>query len=86
MTDETAHDGASGDDTLRGGAGADNFVFDPNHGNDVVADFTDGKDLIDLSAFSTISGFSDLTLTSGRERGHHRPHRARRRNGAALGS
>ena len=64
MTEETAHDGASGDDTLTGGAGADTFVFDPNHGNDVVTDFTDGEDLIDLSAFSTISGFSDLTVTS----------------------
>ena len=64
MTGETAHDGASGDDTLTGGAGADHFVFDPNHGNDVVTDFTDGEDLIDLSAFSTISGFSDLTVTS----------------------
>ena len=64
MTGETAHDGASGDDTLTGGAGADHFVFDPNHGNDVVTDFTDGEDLIDLSAFSTISGFSDLTMTS----------------------
>ena len=64
MTDETAHDGASGDDTLTGGAGADTFVFDPNHGNDVVTDFTDGEDVIDLSEFSTISGFSDLTVTS----------------------
>ena len=62
MTDETAHDGASGDDTITGGA--DTFFFDLNHGNDVVTNFTDGKDLIDLSAFSTISGFSDLTLTS----------------------
>ena len=65
MTDETAHDWASGDDTITGGAGADTFVFDSNHGNDVVTDFTDGEDLIDLSAFSTISGFSDLTVTSG---------------------
>ena len=64
MTDETAHDGTSGDDTLTGGAGADTFVFDPNHGNDVVTDFTNGEDLIDLSEFSTISGFSDLTVTS----------------------
>ena len=64
MTDDTAHDGASSDDTITGGVGADAFVFDPGHGNDVVTDFTDGKDLIDLSAFSTISGFSDLTITS----------------------
>ena len=64
MTDETAHDWAAYDDTITGGAGADNFVFDSNHGNDVITDFTDGEDLIDLGAFSTISGFSDLTLTS----------------------
>ena len=64
MTDETAYDGTSGDDTLTGGAGADTFVFDPNHGNDVVTDFTNGEDVIDLSEFSTISGFSDLTVTS----------------------
>ena len=64
MTDETAHDGASGDDTLTGAAGADTFVFDSNHGNVVVTDFTDGEDLIDLSPISGISGFQDLTITA----------------------
>ena len=67
MTDETAHDEASGDDTLTGAAGADTFVFDSNHGNDVVTDFTNGEDVIDLSAFSTISDFSDLTVTSNED-------------------
>ena len=58
--------GTAGDDTLEGGAGADTFVFDPEDGsgNDTITDFTQGEDLIDLSAFSTISGFSDLTFTS----------------------
>ena len=64
MTDETAHDGASGDDTLTGAAGADTFVFDSNHGNDVVTDFTDGEDLVDLTQLSGIAGFDDLTITA----------------------
>ena len=61
--------GTAGDDTLEGGAGADTFVFDPEDGsgNDTITDFTQGEDLIDLSAFSTISGFSDLTFTSDDE-------------------
>ena len=61
--------GTAGDDTLAGGAGADTFVFDPEDGsgNDTITDFTQGEDLIDLSAFSTISGFSDLTFTSDDE-------------------
>ena len=64
MPDEATQDGTSGNDTLTGGAGADAFVFDPDHGNDVVTDFTNGEDVIDLSAFSSISDFSDLTITS----------------------
>ena len=64
MPDETTHDGASGNDTLRGGAGSDVFVFGPDHGNDVITDFTNGEDVIDLSAFSTIADFSDLIITS----------------------
>ena len=64
MPDEATHDGTSGNDTLTGAAGADAFVFGPDHGNDVIADFTNGEDVIDLSAFSTIADFSDLTITS----------------------
>ena len=54
----------SEDETLTGAAGADTFVFGPDNGDDVVVNFTDGEDLIDLSDFATISGFSDLTITS----------------------
>ena len=54
----------SGDDTLQGEDGADLFVFEPGHGNDTITGFTDGEDRIDLSAFSTISDFSDLAITS----------------------
>ena len=54
--------GLGGDDTLTGGAGADTFVFEAGHGDDTVTDFTDGEDLIDLSAFTGITQFSDLMV------------------------
>ncbi len=57
-------EGGDTDDTMTGGTGADIFVFVPGHGNDTVTDFTDGEDMIDLSAFSSISGFGDLTATA----------------------
>ena len=56
--------GLAGDDTLDGGEGADTFVFAPGHGNDTITDFADGKDMIDLSAFSGISAFGDLAFTA----------------------
>ena len=55
--------GLGGDDTLTGGEGYDTFVFAAGHGADTVTDFTDGVDLIDLSAFTGIAGYSDLTVT-----------------------
>ena len=57
-------DGGAGDDTLAGGSGSDTFVFAPGHGDDSISDFTDGEDLIDLSGFTGISGFDDLTVTA----------------------
>ena len=56
--------GGTGDDWLAGGSGDDTFVFEAGHGNDTIQDFTDGEDMIDLSAFNAISGFSDLTITN----------------------
>ena len=56
--------GGSGDDTLTGGAGADTFVFAAGHGNDMIRDFTDGEDTIDLTAITDIIGFEDLTITA----------------------
>lgn len=56
--------GGLGDDRLRGGAGndqlsgeegADVFVFDRRGGRDLVYDFTDGVDRLDLSAFDFAS-------------------------------
>ena len=61
--------GAGGDDTLNGGegddafygnAGADVFVFDPANGHDTIRDFTDGEDIIDLSAFGLVEGLGDV--------------------------
>ena len=56
-------DGGADDDTMWGGSGADSFVFQAGHGTDTIKDFTDGDDTIDLSAFTSITGFSDLTTT-----------------------
>ena len=55
--------GGAGGDDLTGGAGADTFVFESGHGDDTITDFTDGEDLIDLTGFAGIAGFSDLTVT-----------------------
>jgi len=49
-----------GNDTLTGGTGRDTFVFGLDSGLDTVTDFTDTKDMIDLTALG-LSGFSDLT-------------------------
>jgi Ca2+-binding RTX toxin-like protein len=52
-------DGGTGNDILTGGHGRDTFVFAPMvqnglaPGNDVVTDFKQGRDLIDLTAFNT---------------------------------
>ena len=56
--------GGEGNDQLIGGAGADTFVFGPNNGTDSIIDFSDGEDVIDLSAFEAISGFDDLYIWS----------------------
>ncbi len=63
--------GGTGDDILNGGAGNDRlyggydddtFIFDTGHGNDTIKDFTDGEDLIDLTAFD-LPGFGALTIS-----------------------
>ena len=46
---DTLYDSA-GDDTLTGGAGADIFIFGFLTGQDIITDFEDGIDKIDLSA------------------------------------
>ncbi|MEQ6202184.1 Calx-beta domain-containing protein [Sulfitobacter sp. HNIBRBA2951] len=49
--------GGSGDDILDGGAAADTFVFAPNYDTDVITDFEDDIDTLDLSAY----GFNNKT-------------------------
>ncbi len=54
--------GGKGDDRLVGGAGADIFIFDPQAGNDVIADFEDTTDLIDVKALGLSP--ADITITA----------------------
>jgi len=55
--------GGGGNDFLVGGAGADVFVFADGFGRDLIRDFVNGTDRIDLSAHSLSGGFDDLTIT-----------------------
>ena len=55
--------GGEGNDTLTGGADDDTFVFQAGHGTDRITDFTDGEDLIDVSALG-ITALSGLTFTT----------------------
>ena len=56
--------GGIGDDTLKGNGGADRFIFEHSNRDDVILDFTDGEDKIDLTDIG-LSGFNDLILSSG---------------------
>ena len=56
--------GGRGDDTLHGGWGDDTFAFTAGDRNDTIADFADGEDAIDLTMFTDITGFGDLTITA----------------------
>ena len=55
--------GGRDDDMLTGHGGSDTFVFNRRAGEDEITDFQNGKDKVDLSAF-TISNVSKL-ITSG---------------------
>ncbi|GHF70601.1 calcium-binding protein [Seohaeicola zhoushanensis] len=64
-------DGQEGDDVLNGGAGSDVyngglgndvFVFEADGVRDVIKDFEDGADLIDISAFG-VADFAALSMT-----------------------
>ena len=58
-------DGGPGTDSLMGGAGADTFVFAPGHGTDTLSDFSpEEEDWMDLTAFSTLTGVTALSLTA----------------------
>lgn len=53
-------DGGAGNDTLQGGTNNDSFVFRAGSGKDIVTDFTDAADLINLSFYEGIDDFGDL--------------------------
>ncbi|MDP5220077.1 Calx-beta domain-containing protein [Ruegeria sp. 2205SS24-7] len=55
--------GGTGDDTLTGGGGQDTFVFNATSGVDLIRDFRDGSDRIEITSGAT--SFSDLQITSG---------------------
>jgi hypothetical protein len=56
------HDGG-GSDQLLGGSGADVFVFSRDGRDDMIADFQDGLDRIDLTDWGRIYSASALTIT-----------------------
>ena len=53
--------GGAGNDDLTGGKGRDTFVHEPGGGHDTITDFSDRDDVLDLSAFTELGQFSDLT-------------------------
>lgn len=53
--------GGAGNDTLKGGGGADTFVFGPGSGDDLVRDFMDGADILQISGHS--GGFGSLVIS-----------------------
>lgn len=55
--------GGSGNEFMVGSAGADVFVFATGFGRDLIRDYVDGTDRIDLGAHSLTNGFEDLTIT-----------------------
>lgn len=57
--------GGAGRDRLAGGNGADRFTFIQSGGHDVVLDFSDGEDLLDVSAFglTAITQFMSITAS-----------------------
>jgi Ca2+-binding RTX toxin-like protein len=61
--------GGRGDDTLRGGADQDTFVFGRHGDDDRVADFADGTDRVDLSAFHFANAAAALAGAAGRSGG-----------------
>ncbi len=56
--------GGQGKDFLLGGAGADEFKFDDGWGEDVIADFAQGSDVMNLSEVSGTASINDLSITS----------------------
>ncbi|MDV6344150.1 cadherin-like domain-containing protein, partial [Nitrosomonas sp. Is37] len=57
--------GEKGDDKLTGGKGMDVFLFAKAGGNDIITDFANGIDKIQIAADTGKTSFSQLTITSG---------------------
>jgi Ca2+-binding RTX toxin-like protein len=60
--------GGRGNDALYGGSGADMFMFDTNHGADVIYDFEDGVDKIQFPVgldYSFAASGSSTLVTAG---------------------
>ncbi|WP_319823989.1 Ig-like domain-containing protein [Thalassovita sp.] len=67
-TEDDTLSGGLGDDTLTGGTGADRFVINKGDGIDVITDFEDGIDLLDLSSWDKTEAASAVigaTQTAG---------------------
>jgi Ca2+-binding RTX toxin-like protein len=61
MAGEDILSGGLGNDRLTGGADADTFVFARSGGRDIITDFTDGTDIIDLTAYGKkLDHFAEL--------------------------
>ena len=56
--------GGGGNDRLTGGAGRDRFIFGSGNGEDIIHDFADGEDQIDLTGVG-LAGYSELVMRSG---------------------
>ena len=54
--------GGPDNDSLAGGEGDDTFSFAPGSGDDIVLDFGNGEDAIDLSDFADIRSVEDLDM------------------------
>lgn len=53
-----------GSDTLTGGNGRDTFVLDGDGRTDTITDWGNGDDTLDITAWTGVSGKSDLAFTS----------------------
>lgn len=53
--------GGRGDDILYGGNHADTFVFATKSGHDVIADFQNGTDIIDLTRYRGLDDFTEFS-------------------------
>jgi len=58
-------DGGIGDDTLVGGGGSDRFVLAPGNGIDIILDFEDGIDFLQLEGDIAFDGLTSIAESGG---------------------